>query len=472
MRPVCIHAIPVCVAGLLILFAEPPTVFVIGGVVATITYACLIWQECRSNPILITPLNCFFFWFGLVLGPTAIYVGIRFSESAALPFVVDFVPLASVATGYFITLLGACSLHLGIVSGLPRAAFLNPKRVVEGSPVTVHTVLICAGVSLLYSHFTTDLQFIGSTLGYLLIDIGPATACLYALSRRSGFKEEWMKIFVLVPVTVILAMARGGQGSKLGIMVAFIPLLWFLLMERKRRVLLFALCPLFAAAYVLVITPAVTSARIAVGAENVTMSDILASGATQLDAFARQPQDYAWQWCDQVSERLFSEPVAVGYIVTRVELEGYTYGSTLDYVIWASVPRIFWKDKPFVNRGGWFTADIGASLTPEAAGTSTGMTSPGELFWNFGWIGVVAGMGLMGSLIAMVWRLALPDPRLSVIAMLPYVHILADAMLYQDSEAGSSIMNIIQAYLLFLIVMKVAQMAWSRKGDARLALQY
>jgi O-antigen polysaccharide polymerase Wzy len=470
--PLCIHAIPVCISGLLVLFADPPTVFVVGGVVATITYAYLVWLECRSNPILVTPLNCFFFWFGLVLGPTAIYVGIRFSENGALPFLVAFVPLSSVAIGYLVTLVGALFLHLGIVFGLAETASLVLRRADSGSAVTSYTVLICAGISLLYAHYTARLQFVGSTLGYLLIDIGPAAACIYAVSKRSGFREEWMKIFILAPVTVLLAMARGSQGSKLGIVVAFIPLVWFFLMERKRRIILIALCPFVAAAYVLVVTPAVTSARIAVGAENVTMSDILASGVIQMDALARQPQEYVWQWSDEVAQRLFSEPVAVGYIATRVETEGYTYGATLDYMVWASVPRILWKDKPYVSRGGWFTADIGASLTPEAAGTSTGMTSPGELFWNFGWIGVMCGMGLMGLLIALLWRLALPDPTLGIIAMLPYVHILADAMLYQDSEAGSSIMNIIQAYLLFFVVMKVAQMVWSKKIEPKFALQY
>jgi hypothetical protein len=472
MGPVCIHAIPVSIVSLMLLFADPPTVFVIGGVASTVTYAYLIWQECRRDPILITPLNCFFFWFGLVLGPTAIYVGIRFSENGALPFLVSFVSLSSVATGYLVTLLGAFSLHLGIVCGLPRAATSDSSRRVEGSALTVHTVLICAGVSLLYAHFSESLRFFGSTLGYLFTDVGAAAACLYALSRRSGFREEWMKIFVLVPVTVILALARGGQGSKLGIMVAFIPLVWFFLMERRRRIVLFAFCPVIAAAYVLIVTPAVSGARIAVGTDNVTMSDIFESGALQMEAFSRQPQDYIWQWCDLVSQRIFSEPVAVGYIATRVDAEGYTYGRTLEYLIWASVPRIIWKDKPFVNQGAWFTSNIGASLTPEAAGTSTGMTSPGELFWNFGWIGVIGGMGLMGVLVALVWKLALPDPRISIVVMLPYVHLLADAMLYQDSEAGSSIMNIIQAYLLFFVVMKVAQMVLSKKTEPRFALQY
>jgi O-antigen polysaccharide polymerase Wzy len=469
MKPVFVHAVPVCVAGLLLLFAEPSAVFLIGGIAATVTYAYLIWLECRRHPILITPLNCFFFWFGLVLGPTAIYVGTRFSESAALPFVISFVPIASVATGYFVTLLAACFLHLGIVCGLPKALASKPRHT---SPLTAQTALICAGVSVLFAHYSQALRFTGSTLGYLFSDLGLAACCLYAVSGRSGFREEWMKIFVLLPATALLAVAMGGQGSKLGIVMAMIPIVWFLLMDRKRRILLVALGAFLALAYILVVTPAVNGARLTVGTGNVTASDIFTAGAQQMDAFAREPQVYIWQSCDDVAQRVFSEPVAVGYIVTRVEAEGYALGSNLEYVIWAAIPRVFWEDKPFVSRGAWFTADIGGSLTEESAGTSTGMTSPGELYWNFGWIGVTAGMWLMGFLIARLWALALPDPRISMIAMLPYVHLLANFVVFQDSEAGSSILNIIQAYLLFLVVLKITQAVRLNRTTRSLAPQF
>ena len=472
LRPVFIHAVPVCVTGLLLLFAEPSAVFVLGGITATITYAYLIWLECRRNPILITPLNCFFFWFLLVLGPTAIYVGLRFSDAAALPFLISLVSIQNVATGYLITLLGACLLHLGIVSGLPKETPLASKAQRQFSSLPAQAVIVCAVVSLLFAHFSQSLRFMGSTLGYLFSDLGLAACCLYAASERSGFREEWTKLFVLLPTTALLAVAMGGQGSKLGIVIATLPIVWFLLMDRKRRILLAALGVLLAVAYILVVTPAVNGARLTVGTGNVTASDIITAGAQQMNAFAREPQEYIWQSCDDVAERVFSEPVAVGYIVTRVEAEGYALGSNLEYVIWASVPRVFWADKPFVSRGAWFTADIGGSLTEESAGTSTGMTSPGELYWNFGWIGVICGMWLMGFMIALLWGLALPDPRLSIITMLPYVHLLANFVVFQDSEAGSSVLNIIQAYLLFLVVLKITQAVRVNRTARSLAPQF
>jgi len=41
--------------------------------------------------------------------------------------------------------------------------------------------------------------------------------------------------------------------------------------------------------------------------------------------------------------------------------------------------------------------------------------------------------------------------------MLPYAHLLCNFMLYQDSEAGSSMLNILQAFLLFLVLSKMAR---------------
>lgn len=154
----------------------------------------------------------------------------------------------------------------------------------------------------------------------------------------------------------------------------------------------------------------------------------------------------------------YSEPIATGYIVTKVAAEGYANGSELAYLTWAVIPRAFWRDKPLVSRGEWFTSEVGSSINEGASTTSTGMTSPGELYWNFGWAGVVVGMWLLGYLISrLLWRLALPDPRASLIAMLPYITILGTFMLYQDSEAGSSILRIVQAYLLFLLVARIAR---------------
>ena len=458
IRPICIHAVPLCVAGVLHLFAEPQTVFLVGGTTATCTYLYLIRRECRGKRIVLTPLTCFLFWFGLVLGPTSVYIALRFSEDQAFGFLIWLVPVQAVVTGYVMTLLGACCLHLGMVLGLPGGREGVRREAVEHAALMIPTLFGCAAVSVLFATYAKSLQFVGSTIGYLLVGVGPAAACLYASSRRCGFRQKWAKLFILLPVTALLALAAGGSGSKLAIFSGAIPILWFFLGERKRRKYLLAIGPLIAGVFVFVVAPAVNRARLAHGSANVTAPDILDTRQELTDEFRRGPQDYVLRSVDYAALRLFIEPIAAGYIANRVAAEGYTNGSELAYLMWAVIPRVFWKDKPLVSRGEWFTSEIGFSMNEGASTTSTGMTSPGELYWNFGWAGVAIGMSLLGYLISrLLWRLALPDPRASLIAMLPFVHILSNFMLYQDSEAGSSMLGIVQAYLLFFMVAKIAR---------------
>ncbi len=474
IRPVLIHAIPLCVSLVFYMLGEPQTMFFYGGITATATYLYLILREARGKAIVITPITCYLFWFLLVLGPAPVYLSLRFPEDQAVQFLLWLVPMPAVATGYVITLLGACCLHLGLVRGRGRYREARSGEQVACASVGVQTVAACAAVSFLYAHFHSSLIFLGSTVGYLLQDLGPAAACLYAASWKSGLKEAWLKIAVLVPVTVALGVVQGGGGSKMGFLNALIPLTWFLLLDKKRRRLFFAVCPVLAVIFIYLVTPVVTTTRLNYGNDHVTASGLLTTAERDIpDAFSRDPQGYMRDWTDQFAYRLFIEPIAVGYIVTRVEGEGYTGGSTMSYVLWGAIPRFFWEDKPVVNRGQWFTSNLGFSLTAEAATTSTGMTSPGELYWNFGWRGGAGVMILMGYMISrMLWRLAAPDPRAGLVEMLPYTHILMTFMVMQDAEAGSSLLMIVQVFLLYWVVKRVVQAFKMRQRRAAFGFGY
>ena len=71
-------------------------------------------------------------------------------------------------------------------------------------------------------------------------------------------------------------------------------------------------------------------------------------------------------------------------------------GETFKYLAFSFIPRIFWPGKPFVTQSTWFTYYIGMAASPEDATASTGITAVGELYWNFGYPGVILGMLLLG----------------------------------------------------------------------------
>ena len=84
----------------------------------------------------------------------------------------------------------------------------------------------------------------------------------------------------------------------------------------------------------------------------------------------------------------------------------YPYGSGshyLDFPLLLFVPRVFWPDKPRLDDGDQF------SLTywqlPKGDHTSTPLTAIGDLYRNFGLVGALLGLALLGIVIALLTRL-------------------------------------------------------------------
>jgi len=65
--------------------------------------------------------------------------------------------------------------------------------------------------------------------------------------------------------------------------------------------------------------------------------------------------------------------------------------------IYPFVPRLVWPSKPILNEGGRFAAVLaGASGSIATIGTSTAVTYPGDLYLQFGLLGMPVGMFLLG----------------------------------------------------------------------------
>lgn len=75
---------------------------------------------------------------------------------------------------------------------------------------------------------------------------------------------------------------------------------------------------------------------------------------------------------------------------SRVPFQG---GWTLGYIALSYVPRLVWVDKPDMTTGQWVTDNFGGGPSIRS---STAPTWIGELYFNFGWPGIVFGMLFMG----------------------------------------------------------------------------
>jgi hypothetical protein len=150
---------------------------------------------------------------------------------------------------------------------------------------------------------------------------------------------------------------------------------------------------------------------------------------------------------DGLMERLFEIPQVTGFMVGEVDRSGLQLGSSMKDLYYAFVPRIVWPEKPLVSRGAWFTTYLRMANSEAEATTSTGMTTVGEWYWNFGIAGAAAGMFLTGALLSGLWRLAGNYPISHPANMVLYVAIIMNAMNLPD--ATSPIVSAVALYLLF-----------------------
>jgi hypothetical protein len=93
-------------------------------------------------------------------------------------------------------------------------------------------------------------------------------------------------------------------------------------------------------------------------------------------------------------------------VVDLTNRKGFYEGYTLRYYSFVFIPRFIWPDKPILDGGQWFAVEIGRSyyLPNGRAANSVNMTIPGEMFLNFGWIGLITGCFLFGYFIAFIWN--------------------------------------------------------------------
>jgi hypothetical protein len=150
------------------------------------------------------------------------------------------------------------------------------------------------------------------------------------------------------------------------------------------------------------------------------------------------------------SEEFFSrqfEAAPAAFIYGEVATYGLQYGSTLSYLGIGLVPRVLWPDKPAVNTGRWFDTYIAHNAPEGDAGNCLSQTPAGELYWNFGWPGVVSGMLLLGVLVGWLWRMATPSPLQDPIRMLLYTQL--SVLLISFADAGVAFLGLVQRVLVF-----------------------
>ena len=463
--PLAVHGPAVFLAVFVFWLTDDPVlILLVGGLTIFPTYLALAWIEGRRAPLWISPLSFYFVWYSLSLGISALYMASRIDDREIISFSVTYVRPEDVAAAYILYLVGSFALHAGIqiLRPLPTPAELSAAAASEeldDIPVLSFGILWAAGIFVRL--FGPSVAFLGAAVGVL--NRAPLAAlCAYALVRgarsRPGL-HYWIVLGVGMAVEIAFSLQ---SGSKAYIMFSFLPAVWVFARERRYRKWLLPAGAALALFYVAIVAPVVHASR----------EMHWSTQENQADRIVRTYLDRGYGESDLAEQARFFltrqfDPTPVAFLYREVERTGLRYGETLDYMAYAFIPRPLWPDKPNVTRGAWFTIYLGQARNERDVTTSTGQTATGELYWNFGVAGVLAGMAFIGLLIGGMWRISGTRPHKDGLMFLLYLTVCFGMV--DMPEAGSVVVGIVYRVLvigLLVWITRYAAMLLLRKSAA------
>lgn len=103
----------------------------------------------------------------------------------------------------------------------------------------------------------------------------------------------------------------------------------------------------------------------------------------------------ARSFLDRVSIKRTFERIVTDVGVTAEYQNGYT----VSLLFSGMIPRVLWPDKPDTSVGQLFNRELGISAFRDVF---ISVTHFGDLYWNFGWVGLLGGALLMGILLGTI----------------------------------------------------------------------
>jgi hypothetical protein len=419
-----VHVALIALISSTLLLQEPRITLILGGILCFVSYAWLGFREARKAPLWLSPLSFYFFWYCIGMGVSPLYVGLTASSGDMIRFAseISMVSLDELAKGYVLFLLGSLALHLGMQIFRPHAD--TKKEPPLGSHVLGWLAAVWL-VGILFQLSPSSFSFLGQGVKIFAVAV-VGSACGFAVTQRQKLGLSRFAFFAILLVgTGGLFFGNLASGSKAYIMYSFLPVFWFFVIRPRLRVWIPVLAIMLGFFYLGLVAPVVQTARQSPQEEGQNAREHLIQTFERLNSEKAEALDYSFlaEQLDRFIDRQF-DAVPVGFIVGEVERSGLLLGETMKYVGYAFIPRILWPDKPGVTRGLWFGATLGLSPSEAEATTSIGMTAVGELYWNFGILGVMLGMLVIGCAYGGLWRMAGADPRGKPIHMLLYVSLM------------------------------------------------
>jgi hypothetical protein len=378
-----------------------------------ILYLILLFAVCSAPIIDLDGLNGRFIMPSLYLGFYFVSFGlIDFANLATGISSETFSSIFSATEG--VILAGSIMMTIGYRTAMA----LGTKRTSKASPTrdwSINTIL-CIGVSwwiigtagtyILDVYIVTDNSIEASKKGFEVMGPYGTTAFMLATMiqpisilliayvwrlRRSKFLL--VLVITVVVVQVLLGFVINIKSTAMigGILV----ILTFILIEGRLPI------PWLVAAvlYGILIYPVFVAARTEIhGKGMISRASILGDlgHVVELAIAAENRDNGPGEHAQSLLERT-SVRASVQMIVQRTGVEvKFQNGHTLTPLLATFVPRIIWSDKPDVATGRMVNKEFRVSEA-DFWDTYISPSIPGELYWNFGWPGVLIGMAVIGG---------------------------------------------------------------------------
>lgn len=308
----------------------------------------------------------------------------------------------NVAHAQLVALIGLVALLLGFYTPFGRiAAAATPKPTRDWTPqATFAVAAITLGLGWLVT-IPIELGFVPMRVGSGAVGalaagsyFGISLLALAWLRQRS--RPALMLILIIVPLAMIFNFFTGSKRAVLT--PPFMVAVSYILYERRIRkswllaglLTLIVLYP-FAQFYrelldttrvlgvkAFVQNPAAVVAALSDFAGSADLGKYISAG---LEATGRR------------LDALGTLSVIVRDTPERVPYQG---GWTIGLIFVSYIPRLIWPGKPTTTTGTWVSQNYGSQLDLH---TNVGPSWIGELYFNWGYIGVVLGMAVMGILL-------------------------------------------------------------------------
>lgn len=171
------------------------------------------------------------------------------------------------------------------------------------------------------------------------------------------------------------------------------------------------------------------------------IAESIQSGQTIVQAFETS-KGLLW-YVNAFVGRMIGTDALTMIIARTPEQVPYQGGKTLLLAIYGLVPRILWSSKPSLimcSVNNRYFSGRGVD-----AGTCAAMTTPGELYWNFGILGVVIGLFCMGLLLGGLYRrfTRIEGKTRGYILLVVYAIVLLQLMRFERG-VGQIVNNIVK----------------------------